>query len=64
MRAAATEKQELHLLRQQRDFTRKIHMLLVEFLTVEGLFDQWSVFTHARINGTPYTPLYGLCTKG
>jgi DNA invertase Pin-like site-specific DNA recombinase len=37
-----TEKQELHLLRQQRDFTRKIHMLLVEFLTVEGLFDQWS----------------------
>ena len=54
-----TEKQELHSLRQQREFTRKIHMLLVEFLTIEGLFYQWSVFTHARINDTTYTPLYG-----
>jgi hypothetical protein len=47
----------LQSLHEYRDHTRKIHALLVEFLTVEGLIDWWPVFFHAKATGQPYTPV-------
>jgi hypothetical protein len=41
-------------LRERREFERKIHGWLVEFLKIEGVFDCWTVFVHAKINGVDY----------
>jgi hypothetical protein len=54
---------ELQSLRQYRVSAGNVLKLLHEFLTVEGLIHQWPVFAHARINGTPYTPVYGPGTR-
>jgi len=55
-RRPRTVAEELEALHEYKDFTQRMHKLMAEFLTVEGLIDWWPVFLFAREAGQPYTP--------